>query len=418
MTDGDHPTSPDLVEASTPAQRSAPPPQHESETPPSTSQAPERRSDAASDAGESDAHPQGSVGTASASPDHGQPGVTGGPWSRHPFAVGVTFGFGLLLVYLSYLAVSSIWSILVLVIVAGFFAIGLNPAVARLQSVGLPRGLAISIVVLAAALVGCGGLTAVVPPVVNETRDFIAAVPGYVEELQRSRWLQEANDQFDILGRLQDALTADNVNAAAQRLLGFATVIFGQIFNILTVIILTLYFLVAFERLKEGAYRLIPASRRDRARQLGDAILEKVGGYMVGALLIALLAGLSSLVFMLIVDIPYPFALAVVIAICDLIPQVGATLGAAIVSLVALTVSVPVAVATLVFFVLYQQLENWVIYPRVMRRTTQISDLAAILGVLIGASLLGVVGVLIAIPATAAIQLIVREVVLPRQDTR
>src|SRR5690606_32991104 len=113
------------------------------------------------------------------------------------------------------------------------------------------------------------------------------------------------------------------------------------------------------ERLKEGAYRLIPASRRDRARQLGDAILEKVGGYMVGALLIALLAGLSSLVFMLIVDIPYPFALAVVIAICDLIPQVGATLGAAIVSLVALTVSVPVAVATLVFFVLYQQLENW-----------------------------------------------------------
>ncbi|MGH2602864.1 MAG: AI-2E family transporter, partial [Dehalococcoidia bacterium] len=146
-------------------------------------------------------------------------------------------------------------------------------------------------------------------------------------------------------------------------------------------------------------------------------ILAKVGGYMVGSLALAALAGATSLVFLLITGIPYALALAFVVAIFDLIPQVGATLGAIVLTLVGLTVSVPVAIAALIFFILYQQLENWVIYPRVMRRTTAVSDLAAILGVLLGATLLGVVGVLIAIPATAAIQLIVREVVFPRQNT-
>ena len=179
-----------------------------------------------------------------------------------------------------------------------------------------------------------------------------------------------------------------------------------------------IYFLVAFERVKEGFYRLIPASRRERARLLGDAILAQVGGFMVGSLTIATLAGLTSLAFMLIVDIPYAIALAVLVALFDLIPQIGATLSAVVVTLVALTVSVPVAIATAVFFILYQQVENWLIYPRVMRRAVQVSDLTAILSVLVGTALFGLIGVLISIPLTAAIQLIIREVVYPRQDTR
>jgi len=343
-------------------------------------------------------------------------GAPGKPLTRSPFLVGLTAGLGLVLAYLAYQSIRSAWSVLVLIIVSGFLAIGLNPAVVRLERLGLSRGLAVTVVALGGLLVGCGGLFALVPPMIRETLGFIDAVPGYIESLRNAGWIEDFNERYDVLSRLQDALTADNLTIALGGVLTGAGIVFGQLFNILTVGVLTLYFLGAFERLKEGAYRFVPASRRERAQLLGDEILTKVGGYMVGSLTIAALAGLTSLVFMLITGIPYALALAVVVAILDIIPQIGATLGALVLTLVGLTVSIPVAIAALVFFILYQQLENWVIYPRVMRRTTEVSDLAAILGVLVGATLLGVVGVLIAIPATAAIQLIVREVIFPRQN--
>ncbi|MGH3648181.1 MAG: AI-2E family transporter, partial [Micromonosporaceae bacterium] len=344
---------------------------------------------------------------------YGEPGK---PLSQSPFLVGLTAGLGLMIAYVAYLGLRDIWSILVLVVVSAFLAIGLNPAVVRLQKLGLTRGLAVTVVALVGLLVSCGGLLAVIPPLIAESVEFLNAVPGYLEDLRKAEWIEQLNERYDVLGSLEEAFTATNVTVALGGVLSGATIVFGQVFNVVTVGILTLYFLAAFDRLKEGAYQFIPGSRRPRARLLGDAILAKVGGYMVGSLLIAGLAGLTSLVFMVITGIPYPLALAVVVAICDLIPQVGATLGAIVLTLVGLTVSIPVAIAAVIFFLLYQQLENWVIYPRVMRRTTQISDLAAILGVLIGAALLGVVGVLIAIPATAAIQLIAREVVFPRQS--
>ncbi|MGH3712987.1 MAG: AI-2E family transporter [Micromonosporaceae bacterium] len=344
---------------------------------------------------------------------YGEPGK---PLSRSPFLIALTAGLGLAVAYVGYEAVRSIWSILVLIVVAGFLAIGLHPAVAWLQKYGLSRGLAVAVVALVGLLVSCGGLLAVIPPLVRESAAFIAAAPGYLDDLRRADWIEQLNERYDVLDKVQDALTPDNVTTALGGVMSGAGLVFGSLFNIVTIGILTLYFLAAFDRLKEGAYQLVPASRRPRARLLGDAILAKVGGYMVGSLLIAALAGLSSLVFMLITGIPYPLALALVVAICDLIPQVGATLGALVLTLVGLTVSVPVAIAALVFFLLYQQLENWVIYPKVMRRTTQVSDLAAILGMLVGGAMLGLVGVLIAIPATAAIQLIAREVVIPRQN--
>ncbi|HEU5111654.1 MAG TPA: AI-2E family transporter, partial [Micromonosporaceae bacterium] len=142
----------------------------------------------------------------------------------------------------------------------------------------------------------------------------------------------------------------------------------------------------------------------------------KVGAYMVGALAIALLAGTTTFVFLLIVGVAYPFALAFVVAVCDLIPQIGATLGAIVVTIVGFATSVSAGIACLIFFIVYQQLENYVIYPKVMRRSVEVSDVAAIVAALLGVSLFGVIGALIAIPAVAAIQLIGREVLLPRQQ--
>jgi predicted PurR-regulated permease PerM len=186
----------------------------------------------------------------------------------------------------------------------------------------------------------------------------------------------------------------------------------------LTVLVLTIYFMATFDRIRSGAYALVPASRRERVRLIGDEILAKVGAYMVGALAIAVLAGASAFVFALVAGLAYPFALAVVVAICDLIPQVGATLGAVVISVVGFAHSLPVGIACVVFFVIYQQVENYLIYPKVMRRSVRVSDVAAIVAALLGVALFGVVGALVAIPAVAAIQLIMREVVLPRQAQR
>jgi predicted PurR-regulated permease PerM len=176
--------------------------------------------------------------------------------------------------------------------------------------------------------------------------------------------------------------------------------------------------MAAFDRMKSGAYALVPASRRERVQLLTDEILTKVGAYMVGAISIAVVAGLSTWVFGMIVGLAYPFALAVVVAVFDLIPQIGATLGAVVVSLVGLASSVTTALICVGFFIVYQQVENYLIYPNVMRRSVKVSDVAAVVAALLGAALFGVIGALVAIPMVAAIQLIGREVIIPSQQRR
>ena len=139
---------------------------------------------------------------------------------------------------------------------------------------------------------------------------------------------------------------------------------------------------------------------------------------MAGAAVVALIAGTATLVWVSALGIPYPLALALIVALTDIIPLIGATIGAIIVTTVAFFVSVPVGIATAIFFILYQQAENYVIYPRVMSRSVDINPAAAIVGALVGGTLLGFVGALLAVPATAAIQLILREVLVPRQDAQ
>ncbi len=344
-------------------------------------------------------------------------GRPGAPLQRSPFFSAFTAGLGLALAYVLFISVTHVWSVLLLVAVSAFIAVGLHPAVVRLQRMGLPRGLAVFAVALGTLLVVVGAFVALVPPIVRQGGALADALPGYLDSLKRNQVLNDLNDQYDLIGRIKSGLTGSNTATAVGGVLGGVTVVFSTLFNLITGLVLTFYFLAAFNRLSEGAYRLVPRSRRTRARLIGDEILSRVGGYVVGALMIAGIAGTTSLIFMLVTGIPYPFALALVVAILDLIPQIGASLGAVVVTLVAFFVSIPVGIASIVFFVAYQQLENWIIYPRVMRRSVNVSDLAAIVSVLIGASLLGVVGALLAIPACAAVQLIVREVVLPRQDT-
>lgn len=355
--------------------------------------------------------------------DEGKFGVAGPEFNRrNPFMVGLLGGLGLLTAYGVLVSLRNAASVLVLIFIALFIAIGLNPAVSRLRSWGLARGWAVLIVTLVGMLLLCGGLIALIPPLVSQTGALIENIPDYIQGLQRNQTIAELLQRYDVVNKVQSALdagtVANTVGSTLGGVVGGAKLVFGTVFSTLTVIVLTIYFMAAFDRIKAGAYALVPASRRERVALLTDEILGKVGAYMVGALAIAVVAGFSTWLLGVIIGLPYPFALAVVVAVLDLIPQIGATLGAVIVSLVGLSSSVTDALICVGFFIVYQQVENYLIYPNVMRRSVKVSDVAAVVAALLGAALFGVIGALVAIPLVAAVQLIGREVIVPSQQKR
>ncbi|MFF5293572.1 AI-2E family transporter [Paractinoplanes globisporus] len=337
---------------------------------------------------------------------------------RNPFMIGLLGGLGVIVAYAIFLGVRNAASILVLIFIAAFLAIGLNPAVSWLRRRGVPRAAAVAIVALVVLGLLIGGLIALIPPLVTQTNELIHNAPGYLQQLQRNKTVNDLVERYDIMEKVTSAVNAGTVGNAVGGVVGGAKLIFGTIFNTLTVLVLTIYFMAAFDRLREAAYSLVPASRRTRVRLLTDEILTKVGAYMVGALSIAVVAGFSSFVLAMILGLAYPFALAVVVALFDLIPQIGATLGAIIVSLVGFASSLTDGIICVAFFIVYQQVENYLIYPTVMRRSVKVSDVAAVVAALLGVALFGVIGALVAIPMVAGIQLIIREVVVPSQESR
>jgi predicted PurR-regulated permease PerM len=170
---------------------------------------------------------------------------------------------------------------------------------------------------------------------------------------------------------------------------------------------------------KTAIYRLAPHTRRDRVTRLGDRVLDSISGYVSGAFIVATCAGVSSLVFLFIVGLgQYAVALAFVVALLDVIPMIGATIGAVIVSAIGFATDVKIGLACVIFYLVYQQVENYVVYPRVMSKSVDIPGAVTVIAALFGAALLGVVGALLAIPTAAAILMLTREVFIRRQDAR
>jgi predicted PurR-regulated permease PerM len=208
-------------------------------------------------------------------------------------------------------------------------------------------------------------------------------------------------------------------------LLGVGRALISAIFSALTVLVLTLYFLGSLASIKKSAYRTVPASRRARVRHLGDQVVSTVGGFVAGQSAVAAIAGMSTYVFLFVlskvIDAPllgrYALALSLVVALFDLVPLIGAIIGAVVVCVVALADSWVAAVACAIFYVIYQQAENYVVAPAIMRRSLNVDPMITIISALIGGTLLGVVGALVAIPMGAAAVIIYREVVVPRQDS-
>lgn len=346
-------------------------------------------------------------------------GRRGRPVSRRtPFLIGFTAALGVALAYGLVQALVAVRSVLVLLLVSGFLAIGLDPSVQWLERRGLTRSRAVAVVLLAVLLFFVGFAAVVVPPIISQAQQFGVALPGYIQDLQSNERIARLDDQYHVLEQVQNVLN-DPTRIGSQvfgGVIGVGRVVIGAFFSSLTVLILTLYFLSNLPTIKASGYRLVPRSRRARVGLLTDEILTRVGGYVAGALSIAAIAGVTTFVLLLVVGVPYPLALALLVALTDLIPLVGATIGAAIITLVAFTVSVQVGVIAAAYYLAYQQLENYVLYPRIMKRSVDVSPAATVVAVLVGGSLLGVLGALLAIPIAAGVQLVLREVVAPRQD--
>jgi predicted PurR-regulated permease PerM len=312
----------------------------------------------------------------------------------------------------------SVGSVLIEVLVAFFLAAGLNPVVEFFERRGLRRHWAVLAVVTLVVAAVALFLVALVPVIADQVTAIVKNTPDWMNQLLRNRTLQRLDRQYDIIDKLQNAVTnAKFGNALFGGVVGVGFAVLNTLLNAFVVFVLTLYFLAGLPRIKQTLYGLAPASKRRRVGELGDEILGNVGSYVSGAFVVAVCAGLSTLVFLFVIGLgQYAVALALVVALLDVIPMIGATLGAVIVTAIAFATSPTAGLSCLVFYIVYQQFENYVIYPRVMARSVDIPGSVIVVAALVGASLLGVIGALLAIPTAAAVLLLVKEVYLPRQD--
>jgi predicted PurR-regulated permease PerM len=335
---------------------------------------------------------------------------------RSPFYIGMAGAAGVAVTYGLVELITRSRSVLIIIGLGLFIAVGLDPVVRALTRRGMPRWAAVSVVLV--ALVGVIGvfLATAIPPLTSQTTALAKEIPTYLHQLQNhNSQLGKLNDKYHIQQKLTSLLSSKG-SALIGGVLGAGALVLSTFSSILAVLVLTVYFLAGLPSIKLFFYKLVPHSRRPRVILITDQIFVKVGGYVLGNVLTSAIAGLGTFFWMIAFNIPYPLLLGLLVTILDLIPVIGSTIGGFIVTLVALTVSLPTAVATLAFYIAYRLAEDYLIVPRIMGRTVEVPAVVSLVAVLIGAVLLGIVGALIAIPVAAAIRLILNEVTFPRLD--
>ena len=349
--------------------------------------------------------------------------VTVSSGSRHfsPFAVGFSGALGVLLAVGLVQAVVEAGQVVTLVLAALFLALSLDPFVTWLQRHGLPRSAAVGVTfALLVVLVG-GFVAAVAPLVVSESSQLLRVSPIYVRRIEQSELAQSLDARFGIFERINSEVdsrlsSSTTIDALFGGVLGAGRAVVTGVFSVLLVLVLTLYFLASLRSITSGAYRLVPSSRRETWRQIGDEAQQRVGGYVLGQLGVASLNGVLSFVVMSVLDVRYSVALAFAVGVLGLVPLVGATLGAVLACTVAALGDGSDGLVLVVWFLVYQQVENYVVLPRIMSRTVAVPSTLAVVAALLGGSLLGLIGALVAIPIAATVLIVVQQVVYPRQE--
>jgi predicted PurR-regulated permease PerM len=336
---------------------------------------------------------------------------------RSPFFIGMAAAAGVAVTYGVAELIIRARGVLVLIGLALFIAAGLDPAVSWLTRHRFPRWAAVITVLLAATGVAVGFLAAAIPPLTSQATTLANHIPQYLHALHNPHSeLGRLNDRYHLNQRLKQLITSRG-GSIVGGVLGAGEVVLGAAASVVVVLVLTVYFLAGMPRIKLFLYRLAPHSRRARVILIGDEIFAKVGGYVLGDVLTSLIAGIGTYLWMISFGIPYPALLGLLVALLDLIPVVGSTIGGLIVSLVALTVSVPVALGTLAFYIAYRLAEDYLLVPKIMGRTVKVPAAVTVIAVLVGGALLGLVGALVAIPIAAAIRLLLQEITFRRMDS-
>jgi predicted PurR-regulated permease PerM len=331
--------------------------------------------------------------------------------------IGIVLAVSALLAFV-YLA----WHVITWLLIALFLALALNPAVEFFERHGVRRGLASAVVFFLAllAFVGLGFL--VIPPLVDQVRQFIDAIPSFVDDLTAGRgplgFLQE---DYQIVDKVRSAIE----KRGPGELLGVTATgvavaqgVISAVVGVVAIAFLTFFMLLEGPRAVRRFLEILPESVRPRWERVAADIYRTVGGYVTGNLLISLIAGVASAVVLFALGSDYAVALAVVVAILDLVPLAGATLAAIIVSTVAfIELGWVRGVIVVVFFVVYQQVENHILQPVIYGRTVQLSPLAVLVAVLIGAELAGILGALAAIPVAGIVQAVFRELLRYRRES-
>jgi predicted PurR-regulated permease PerM len=316
-----------------------------------------------------------------------------------------------------YALIQVVWitkQVLTWILVALFFAIALSPAVDWLQRHGIRRrGYAVALTALAVAGVVAAIAWLIIPPLVGQVNDFARQVPDYVSDLTKGRGrFGFLETKYHIVERIRDAVNqggASKIFGLSGTAVSITKSVLTMVAAVITIIALTYFMLLEGPMWLERFYSLFSEKRQPRLRRIFRDIASTIGGYVTGNLFISLIAGVASGVALYILGVPFALALGLLVAILDLVPLVGATIAAAIVTTVTFlsTDGYWSGIAMLVFFIVYQQIENHMLQPLVYGRTVQLSPLAVLVAVLIGASLAGVLGALGAIPVAGAIQVLV-----------
>ena len=334
-----------------------------------------------------------------------------------------TLGVGLGLLIIT--SVMTLQTIIVYVGAALFLALGLDPAVSWLEKKKFPRWAAILIVVAAVLGVLTGVIFAIVPIIVDQVSKLSKLIPELVRAVNTSTYLSDLQKQFpgldvaEITKTITDFLGGNLTNITAtivQSGLAFVSGLFGG----LIILILTLYFTASLNSMKRATYQLVPASKRERFTDISEQITTAVGRYLVGQTALASGNGVLSFIFLSIIGAPFPALLAFIAFLLSLIPLVGTISGSVIIVLTCLIPEIgsspQTAVAAAIYYLIYMQVEAYVLSPNIMNRAVSVPGAVVVIAALAGGNLLGILGALIAIPVAASVIMIVKQVVIPRQN--
>lgn len=344
----------------------------------------------------------------------------------HPFVWGFTATVGALMAISLASALVSLSTVMVSIGVALFIALALDPLVRWLERHRMSRGLSIAVVFVSFALILGGVIALVVPTAVVQITQFARAVPGYIAGIQSAEWfnsLVAATGQGDVYANLLDQARTwlsnpANLLAIGGGALAVGTGVVNGISGTLIVLVLTLYFLASLRSMKLALERLAPAHARPQLAEITDQITESVGGYVSGMAILAFANAVFAFILMTILGVPFAALLAFLALLITMIPMVGPVLFWLLATSVILFTSPWSALIFAVVYFAYMQVEAYVMTPKVMNKAVDIPGSLVLIGAMVGGTLLGLLGALVAVPVTASLLMVVNTVFIPRQDSR